>query len=567
MASSSLSKGKAANTTSEAAYELPWVEKYRPQTLDDVVGNEDTIDRLKVIAREGNCPHIIISGMPGIGKTTSIHCLAHQLLGDAYKEGVLELNASDERGIDVVRNKIKTFAQKKVTLPPGRHKIIILDEADRYAKLRDQEILKRLLEICEMEKVQYNDDGLTALIFTAEGDMRQAINNLQSTHSGFGFISGDNVFKVCDQPHPIVVQAMIRACLKGNVDTAIEKLHELWDQGYSAVDIVVTLFRVAKTFDEMPEYTKLEYIKEIGFTHMRILEGVGTVVQLAGLVARLCKLDAPLLIYLLCEYHESGLSLTLKLSMATHESAVTRRLQTVKNIILVLSGKGGVGKSSVTAQLALSLYASSPTARVGVLDVDLTGPSIPRMLGVDDQGVHQSTSGWVPVYADGAGARLACMSVGFLLKKKGDSVVWRGPKKNGMIRQFLSDRFMVAIVIVTTPQAVALMDVMKCLSFTRAVNLPVLGLIENMSGYACPCCGVVHNVFSTGGGEEMARKEGLQFLGSLPVDTELVSLLDGERQEEEEKETKTDFGLLTSYEKTPSARLFGGILAGVLGGL
>ncbi|KAF6766618.1 P-loop containing nucleoside triphosphate hydrolase protein [Ephemerocybe angulata] len=334
MASSSSNKGKAANGATEIAYELPWVEKYRPNVLDDVVGNEDTIERLKVIAREGNCPHIIISGMPGIGKTTSIHCLAHQLLGDAYKEGVLELNASDERGIDVVRNKIKAFAQKKVTLPPGRHKIIILDEADsmtpgaqqalrrtmeifsnttrfclacnmsnkiiepiqsrcailRYAKLRDQEVLKRLLEICEMEKVQYNDDGLTALIFTAEGDMRQAINNLQSTHSGFGFISGDNVFKVCDQPHPIIVQTIIRSCLKSDVDTALEKLHELWGQGYSAVDIVVTLFRVAKTFDEMPEYTKLEYIKEIGFTHMRILEGVGTLIQLAGLVARLCKL-------------------------------------------------------------------------------------------------------------------------------------------------------------------------------------------------------------------------------------------------------------------------------------
>ena len=146
----------------------------------------------------------------------------------------------------------------------------------RYAKLRDTEILARLLEICKEESVQYNDDGLTALIFTCEGDMRQAINNLQSTHSGFGFVSGENVFKVCDQPHPVVVQAVIRACLKGEVDPALEKLHELWDQGYSAVDIVVTLFRVAKTFDELPEYTKLEYIKEIGFTHMRVLEGVGT---------------------------------------------------------------------------------------------------------------------------------------------------------------------------------------------------------------------------------------------------------------------------------------------------
>jgi len=139
--------------------------------------------------------------------------------------------------------------------------------------------------------VEYNDDGLTALIFTSEGDMRQAINNLQSTYSGFGFVSGDNVFKVCDQPHPIIVQAIIRSCVKADVNEAMDKLTELWDQGYSAVDIVVTLFRVVKTFDELPEYTKLEYIKEIGFTHMRILEGVGTLIQLGGLIARLCKMN------------------------------------------------------------------------------------------------------------------------------------------------------------------------------------------------------------------------------------------------------------------------------------
>ncbi|KDQ19721.1 hypothetical protein BOTBODRAFT_27142 [Botryobasidium botryosum FD-172 SS1] len=333
MATSSKGKGVANGATEN--YELPWVEKYRPLKLDDVVGNADTVDRLKVIARDGNCPHIIISGMPGIGKTTSIHCLAHEMLGDAYKEGVLELNASDERGIDVVRNKIKTFAQKKVTLPPGRHKIVILDEADsmtsgaqqamrrtmeifsnttrfalacnqsnkiiepiqsrcailRYSKLKDVEVLKRLLEVCEAEKVKYNDEGLTALIFTSEGDMRQAINNLQSTWSGFGFVSADNVFKVCDHPHPVLVQEMLRSCIKGDVNAAMEKLNDLWKQGYSAVDIVITIFRVTKTFDELKEYQKLEFIREIGWTHMRILEGVGTLVQLGGLVARLCKMN------------------------------------------------------------------------------------------------------------------------------------------------------------------------------------------------------------------------------------------------------------------------------------
>ncbi|KAI9784995.1 MAG: replication factor C subunit 4 [Geoglossum umbratile] len=266
-------KAVTANTSGAGPnYELPWVEKYRPVYLDDVVGNTETIERLKIIAKDGNMPHVIISGMPGIGKTTSILCLAKQLLGDAYKEAVLELNASDERGIDVVRNRIKGFAQKKVTLPSGRQKIVILDEADsmtsgaqqalrrtmeiyssttrfafacnqsnkiieplqsrcailRYARLTNAQVVKRLLQICEAEKVEYSEDGIEALVFSAEGDMRQAINNLQSTFAGFGFVSGDNVFKVVDSPHPIKVQEMIKACQEGNVDAALEILKELW---------------------------------------------------------------------------------------------------------------------------------------------------------------------------------------------------------------------------------------------------------------------------------------------------------------------------------------------------
>jgi MinD-like ATPase involved in chromosome partitioning or flagellar assembly len=132
-------------------------------------------------------------------------------------------------------------------------------------------------------------------------------------------------------------------------------------------------------------------------------------------------------------------------------------------------------------------------------------------------------------------------------------------------------------VIVTTPQAVALMDAMKCLSFTRAVNLPVLGLIENMSGYVCPCCGEISNVFSTGGGEEMARREGLKFLGSLPVDTDLVSLLDASDTKEgldnsaeahnAPEKTAGSFELLRRYSATSSAKLFQNILERVLASL
>ncbi|KAH9977344.1 cytosolic Fe-S cluster assembling factor CFD1 [Lactifluus volemus] len=287
------------------------------------------------------------------------------------------------------------------------------------------------------------------------------------------------------------------------------------------------------------------------------------------------------------------------MAAAAPDTPVFRRLNRIKNIIIVCSGKGGVGKSSVVVQLALSLYSSSPNARVGILDVDLTGPSIPRMLGVDGHDVHQSSDGWVPIYADSGHARLACMSIGFLLKKRGDSVVWRGPKKNAMIRQFLSDvrwgeldylvidtppgtsdehlsllehmspvHDRLSAVIVTTPQAVALMDAMKCLSFTRAVNLPVLGIVENMSGYVCPCCGEVSNVFSTGGGEEMARKEGIRFLGALPVDTELVALLDAAEVDPEEgpeiPHTAPGFGLVKRYQKTRSAMIFKNVIDMVL---
>ncbi|TIC48229.1 P-loop containing nucleoside triphosphate hydrolase protein [Wallemia mellicola] len=335
-----------------ANYEVPWVEKYRPRVLSDIVGNQDTVKRLEVIAQDGNMPHMIMSGTPGIGKTTAVLALAHTLLGpEVFKEAVLELNASDERGIDVVRNRIKSFAQKKIALPPGRHKIVILDEADRWAsskyiaalsnicssmtsgaqqalrrtmeiysnttrfafacnqsnkiiepiqsrcailrfsKLRDIELLQRLRQIAEKENADVTDEGYEALIFTSEGDMRQAVNNLQSTHTGLGLVTPDAVFKVCDQPHPLLVQNLLESCHKADIEDALSKLDELWTHGYAAIDIIQTLFRVARNTQSLEESLKLEYIKEIGWTHMRILEGVATIVQLSGLVARLCKMS------------------------------------------------------------------------------------------------------------------------------------------------------------------------------------------------------------------------------------------------------------------------------------
>ncbi|KAL6578931.1 Subunit of heteropentameric Replication factor C (RF-C) [Orobanche minor] len=320
----------ASSSSYSVGPEIPWVEKYRPTKVADIVGNEDAVARLQVIARDGNMPNLILAGPPGTGKTTSILAVAHELLGPNYREAVLELNASDDRGIDVVRNKIKMFAQKKVTLPPGRHKIIILDEADsmtsgaqqalrrtmeiysnstrfglacntsskiiepiqsrcalvRFARLSDQEILGRLMVVVAAENVPYVPEGLEAIIFTADGDMRQALNNLQATNSGFGFVNQENVFKVCDQPHPLHVKNMVLQVIEGKFDDACAGLKKLYDMGYSPTDIITVLFRIIKNYD-MPEYLKLEFMKETGFAHMRICDGVGSYLQLCGLLAKL----------------------------------------------------------------------------------------------------------------------------------------------------------------------------------------------------------------------------------------------------------------------------------------
>ncbi|CAJ0575186.1 unnamed protein product, partial [Mesorhabditis spiculigera] len=313
--------------------DMPWVEKYRPRLLGDIVGNEQTVLRLKAFARDGNVPHFIISGPPGCGKTSSIWALANEMLGAKAKEACIELNASDERGIEVVRNKIKSFAQIKVTLPPGRHKIIILDEADsmtegaqqalrrimeiyskttrfafacnqsekiiepiqsrcailRYNKLSDAQMLLRLEDVCAQEKVSYNDEGLAAILFTAQGDMRQALNNLQCAADSHDVVNSDNVFSVCDEPHPQLMLEMLNYCLEGQLLPACKILHEIHKLGYDPEDIVSNLFRVCKAAD-MPQFLKMEFVKEICETHMRIVDGLPTVIQLSGLVAKLCNI-------------------------------------------------------------------------------------------------------------------------------------------------------------------------------------------------------------------------------------------------------------------------------------
>lgn len=221
-------------------------------------------------------------------------------------------------------------------------------------------------------------------------------------------------------------------------------------------------------------------------------------------------------------------------------------LDGVKHIILVLSGKGGVGKSMISVQLSLLLKEKG--FKVGLLDVDLCGPSVPYLLQLEDKEVHQSPEGWIPVYTDNE-QKFAVMSIGFLLKNRNNSVVWRGPKKTGMIKQFLTDVYWQDIdfliidtppgtsdehisvmenlktikcdgaVLVTTPQSIAVEDVQKELTFCRKTGIPIIGIVENMSGYLCPNCSECTYIYSVDGGKALAESAQVPFLGKLPIDT------------------------------------------------
>ncbi|KAI6189508.1 AAA domain-containing protein [Aphelenchoides bicaudatus] len=309
---------------------LPWLEKYRPRVLSDVVGNTDTIKRFKYFATVGNIPHMILAGPPGCGKTTTIHAMAHEMLGNAFSKAVLELNASDDRGIDVVRNRIRQFAETRCTLPPSRHKIVVLDEVDnmtegaqqalrrimekyagttrfvlacnqsdkviepiqsrcaivKYTRLADTDVRKRIIQVCEYENVEYVDEGINAVVNTAQGDMRQALNNLQCTAAGYGAITAENVYKVCDEPHPDEILDFFEKCMHGEFHNAFAYLDLQRHNGHAFTDMLTVLHRNLVTAD-VPEVLKYEFIKILGQTHMSALQGHDGRLQLAALVAKL----------------------------------------------------------------------------------------------------------------------------------------------------------------------------------------------------------------------------------------------------------------------------------------
>jgi ATP-binding protein involved in chromosome partitioning len=220
------------------------------------------------------------------------------------------------------------------------------------------------------------------------------------------------------------------------------------------------------------------------------------------------------------------------------------RLCKIDQRILVMSGKGGVGKSTMAVSLALAL--AKEGKQVGLLDIDLHGPSLPTMLGLNETQIFSNDEGIVPLEFEG----IKVMSIGFMIQDVGQAMIMRGPMKHGAIQQFLADVNWgeldclvvdcppgtgdeplsaaqllgkgAAAVVVTTPQDVALVDVEKSISFCNELNLNLLGIVENMSGFTCPHCGEVSDIFKSGGGEELSAKRNVSFLGKIPLDSRMV---------------------------------------------
>jgi Mrp family chromosome partitioning ATPase/predicted Fe-Mo cluster-binding NifX family protein len=237
---------------------------------------------------------------------------------------------------------------------------------------------------------------------------------------------------------------------------------------------------------------------------------------------------------------------------ARDREAIASRMNRIGHKLVVLSGKGGVGKSTVAVNLAVSLAMAGK--QVGLLDVDIHGPNIPKMLDIEDEQITGTGESILPVLATKG---LYVMSIGLLMQNRDDAVIWRGPMKYGVIKQFLRDvewgklDYLIVdcppgtgdeplsvvqlienadgAIIVTTPQAVSVLDVRRSIRFSRTLGLPVVGVIENMSGFVCPHCEQRVDIFGTGGGRTMAEQMDIPLLGTIPIDPTVVASGDAGR--------------------------------------
>lgn len=309
-----------------------WAEKYRPKSLDHIVDQKEIVERLKSFVKSRNVPNCIFAGPPGTGKTTAALCLARDLYGETYREHFMELNASDERGIDVVRETVKTFARSK-SIGHISFKIMILDEADnmtsdaqqalrrtmerytetcrfimcanysgkiiepiqsrcapfRFSYLPKEEHEKFLKEIAEKEKVKLTVEGVEAIFDVCSGDMRRAINTLQAAASLNKPVDAKIVYSITGRAGPSDVQKLIKTAIAGDFTEARKQLRDMIQKyGIAGSDIIKQIHSEIFKAD-IPEIWKVKLADIAGEIDFRLVEGSDEEVQLSALLARLVE--------------------------------------------------------------------------------------------------------------------------------------------------------------------------------------------------------------------------------------------------------------------------------------
>ena len=306
-----------------------WIEKYRPETLTEVVGHEDIVGRLESYVAQNDLPHLLFSGPAGVGKTTSAMAIAREVYGDDWRENFLELNASDERGIDVVRDRIKDFA--RTSFGGYDYRIIFLDEADaltsdaqsalrrtmeqfanntrfvlscnyssqiidpiqsrcavfRFGPLAEEAVGEYVSQVATREGIEVTDDGVDALVYAADGDMRRALNGLQAAATTGQTVDEEAVYAITATARPEAIEAMVEAALAGDFTAARAKLDDLLtDTGLGGGDVIDQLHRSAWEFD-LDDAATVRLLERVGETDYRITQGANERLQLEALLASL----------------------------------------------------------------------------------------------------------------------------------------------------------------------------------------------------------------------------------------------------------------------------------------